>query len=220
VLFFVSRPQPINTRIMKTKVIILLFAAVSGISLTACRQSGDKKGTAEVPVLSESERSVYLEKGKTIAGATFAVLSSQLQSAMQEGGVGSAIEYCQVNAYPLVDSLSKVHNAAIRRTTLKVRNPDDQPTELEREILEAYARKDAAGEQIGPMVRALKGQEVIFFAPIRTNAFCLQCHGVPGQTLSEENYALIRRHYPEDQAIGYQDGDLRGMWSIRFSGER
>ena len=219
-LFFVSRPQPINIRIMKIKVIILLFAAVSGISLAACRQSSDKKETAEVPVLNEREQNAYLEKGKTIAGATFAVLSSQLQSAMQEGGVSNAIEYCQLNAYPLVDSLSKVHHAAIRRTTLKVRNPDDQPNELEREILETYARKDAAGEQIGPMVRALAEQEVIFFAPIRTNAFCLQCHGIPGETLREEDHALIRRHYPEDQATGYQDGDLRGMWSIRFSGER
>lgn len=187
-----------------------------GTGLLSCRQNAGEKETVQVPALNETQRAAYLEKGKAIAGATFTALSSRLQAALQEGGVPNAIEYCQLNAYPLVDSLSEVHQATIRRTTLKVRNPEDQPTALEREILETYARQDAGGEKIGPMVKALEGQEVAFFAPIRTNAFCLQCHGMPGENLKEEDYALIRQHYPEDQAIGYQDGDLRGMWSIRF----
>lgn len=201
---------------MKTKILFFAMIAVLGTVLISCRQNTGEKETNELPELSESQQAAYLEKGKAIAGATFTALSSRLQAAMQEGGVPNAIEYCQLNAYPLVDSLSEVHQATIRRTTMKVRNPEDQPTALEREILETYARQDARGDKIGPMVKALEGQEVAFFAPIRTNAFCLQCHGTPGETLKEEDYALIRQHYPEDQAIGYQDGDLRGMWSIKF----
>lgn len=199
---------------------ILLTLPILIFGLTACRQqTTDGSVAAEretVPPLSENEQTEFLEKGKTIAGATFTALSSRLQAAMQEGGVANAIGYCQLNAYPLVDSLSEVHGATIRRTTLKVRNPKDAPDELERSILEQYAAQDEAGEKLGPMVQAVAGQEVIFFAPIRTNAFCLQCHGTPGQTLQEEDLSLIREHYPEDQAIGYQDGDLRGMWSIRL----
>lgn len=191
-----------------------------GISWVSCRQNPGEKETAQVTELNETQRAAYLEKGKAIAGATFTELSSRLQAAMQEGGVTLAVEYCQLNAFPLVDSLSKVHGADIRRTTLKVRNPKDKPSALEQEVLETYAQQDAKGETIGPIVKALEDQEVAFFAPIRTNAFCLQCHGKPGETLKEEDYALIRQHYPEDKAIGYQDGDLRGMWSIRFRNEK
>lgn len=183
----------------------------------ACKQ---EKGSGEEAALSEGERTAYLEKGKAIAGATFTALSTQLQAAMQDGGVQQAVNYCQLNAFPLVDSLSKAHQATIRRTTLKARNPADRPTDLERSILEAYAQKEANGEALTPMVQALEGQEIAFFAPIRTNVFCLQCHGQPGETIKAEDYALITRLYPEDQAIGYQEGDLRGMWSIRFKQEK
>lgn len=198
---------------MRTKSIFFLLAAMAGISLIACKQN---KNTGAENTLSDAERTAYLEKGKSIAGETFTVLSTQLQAAMQDGGVQQAINYCQLNAYPLVDSLSKKHHAEIRRTTLKARNPENRPSDLEHSILETYAQKEAGGETLTPMVQALEGQEVAFFAPIRTNAFCLQCHGKPGETIKEEDYALISRHYPEDQAINYQEGDLRGMWSIRF----
>lgn len=198
---------------MKTKTIVLLLLAVFSINLMACKQALEKETANN---LSETEQAAYLEKGKKIAGATFTVLSSQLQAAMQEGGVPHAIEYCQLNAYRLVDSLSAVHGATIRRTTLKARNPTDQPSELERSVLEAYAQQDAEGETLTPMVQALEDQHVLFFAPIRTNVFCLQCHGTPGETIKAEDYAQISKHYPEDEAIGYQAGDLRGMWSIRL----
>lgn len=177
---------------------------------------GSPATSDESTTLDEAARQTYLEKGKAIAGATFTALSTKLQSALQEGGVAHAIEYCQLNAFPLVDSLSAVHGAEIRRTSLLVRNPKDAPTAVERAVLETYAAQNAAGEQLEPMVQALENQEVVFFAPIRTNAFCLQCHGVPGATLQLADYELIKEYYPNDEAIGYQDGDLRGMWSIRF----
>lgn len=60
-------------------------------------------------------------------------------------------------------------------------------------------------------------QKIAFYAPIKVNAFCLQCHGELGQTLQEEDYAMIKERYPGDQALGYVNGDLRGMWSIQWT---
>jgi len=45
---------------------------------------------------------------------------------------------------------------------------------------------------------------------------CEKCHGKIGSTLKEADYASIKSLYPEDMAIGYKTGDLRGMWSISF----
>ncbi|MCB0642928.1 MAG: hypothetical protein KDC44_14870, partial [Phaeodactylibacter sp.] len=59
--------------------------------------------------------SLYLERGRTIAAATFTTLSGRLQAAIKSGGVGAAVEVCNLAAMPLVDSLSEVHQAQIRR---------------------------------------------------------------------------------------------------------
>ena len=158
----------------------------------------------------------YLEKGKQIAGATFAVLSGQLQAALQEGGVPEAIRYCNINAFPLVDSLSKVYEADIKRTALRLRNPGNAPTEAESSVLEAYAKKHGKGETLNPMVQFNDQDVAVFYAPILVNEFCLNCHGKIGETLSEANYELIKSRYPQDAATGYMAGDLRGMWRISF----
>ena len=42
---------------------------------------------------------------------------------------------------------------------------------------------------------------------------CLACHG---ETLAEPVAQAIDRLYPEDQARGYQPGDLRGAFTITW----
>lgn len=162
------------------------------------------------------DESVYLEKGKAIASASFAALSVQLQAAMQEGGLPKAVEYCQLQAYSLTDSLSELHQATIRRTSLQVRNPLNLPNDREKAVLEEYAHGVEQGKPLAPIVAALDEGQIAFYAPIKVNAFCLQCHGKVGESLREADYGVIKERYPDDQATGYQDGDLRGMWSIRF----
>lgn len=192
------------------------FSAIGiTVGLLACGPETNQQSAPPAP-LTEAEQTAYLDQGKAIAGATFAALSARLQVAIQEGGVPNAISYCNLQAYPLVDSLSAVHQAQIRRTSLQERNPKNAPTAVEKPVLEAYASQAAAGDELGPLVVQLEDGNVAFYAPIKVNAFCLQCHGKIGETLSEENYAVIKENYPSDRATGYTDGDLRGMWSIQF----
>lgn len=195
---------------MKIKLLFLSFALLL-TAVFSCENQSSNQEEAAAPV----SDSVYLEKGKLIAAATFAALSGKLQAAMAEGGVPNAVEYCNLAAYPLVDSLSKVHQADIRRTSLKVRNPENSPSEAEKTALEFYAQAMSAGQALRPQVQR-SDDGVIFYAPIQINAFCLQCHGKVGETLRAEDYAVIQKLYPEDRAVGYSEGDLRGIWSIRF----
>ncbi len=197
---------------MEIKLAFLLFTTLL-ISMVACENKSQQKATT----IPQADNAAYLEKGKKIAGATFTALSGKLQAAMKEGGVANAIQYCNLAAFPLVDSLSKVHHADIRRTSLKVRNLKDAPNADEKTILEAYEKSAQAGKALKPLVREIDEQSVAFYAPIKVNNLCLQCHGKVGETLAEKNHAFIQQFYPEDKAIGYADGDLRGMWSIRFS---
>jgi hypothetical protein len=168
-------------------------------------------------VLTEAEKATYLKKGKEIASQTFTVLSTELQSAMQSGGVSKAISYCNLAAYPLVDSLSQLYQADIKRTSLKVRSEENKPTESEVAILNRFKSVVDKGGFPKPTVDLSADQEIHFYAPIAVNELCLKCHGTVGETITDNDYALIKQYYPEDHAINYSDGDLRGMWSITFS---
>jgi len=191
----------------------LLLSLAMVIMTLGCRQSSDKATDNRI---GEEEKSAVIEKGRSIAMATFATLSAQLQQAMKEGGAAEAIRYCNLNANTLVDSLSRTHYASIRRTSLKVRNPANKPNTDERKVLDAYAAMAASGSELKPLVELLDQNTVSFYAPISVNAFCLQCHGKVGESLKSEDYAVIKQHYPQDEATGYAEGDLRGMWSIQF----
>ena len=44
----------------------------------------------------------------------------------------------------------------------------------------------------------------------------MKCHGTVGQEIANDTYTLIKEHYPIDAAVGFEEGDLRGIWSINF----
>lgn len=172
--------------------------------------------TQKTVELSEKEQKDYLQKGQMVAQQSFAALSSRLMAAIEQGGIPHAVKYCNVAALPLIDSLSNVHQANIRRTSLKVRNRQDIAQGWEKEVLEAYQGLLAEGKKPAPVVKKLDQKRVAFAAPIFMAQPCLKCHGKLGETLNEQHYATIKQLYPQDQAIGYVDGDWRGMWSITF----
>ena len=186
-------------------VVVFFYACQSDVS------------TTEEQTTAVNTDSMYLAQGQAIAGATFSALSAKLSAALKSGGVPAALETCNLAAMPLVDSLSKVHQAQIRRTSLRTRNPANQPNERESKILEAYQASFAAGQKIKPQTAYIDENTVAFYAPILTAELCLQCHGVVGETLTEANAARILELYPADQATGYVKGDLRGIWSITLA---
>lgn len=203
---------------MKNK-ILFYFSFSILLFFVACQSNTAEKTTHEDVVLDEATKKEYIQKGKAIAQKTFGTLAGQLKKSLGEGGVPNAIQYCNVAAFPLVDSLSKVHQAKIRRTSLKVRNPKDAPTQLEKVVLDKYATQATAGEKLKPVIEQIDNNTIAFYAPIKINAFCLQCHGEIGESLVAENNQFIQKHYPNDKATGYKDGDLRGIWSIEFTTE-
>ncbi len=204
-----------NTHLFNMKTPLALALNIFLIGLSSCNTPSPQ---SNAPVeLTEAEEQAYLERGKAMATQSFAVLSSQLQQALQKGGVEHAAAYCNTVAYPLVDSLSKANNAVIRRTSRKIRNPKDAPTELEAAMLGEYHARANAGAPLKPVVKPIDANTVAFYAPILMQALCLKCHGKLGETMAEEDYAIIKSLYPQDEAIGYAEGDLRGMWSITIS---
>lgn len=177
----------------------------------------EKVGGGEAALLARA-----VEKGNEITLLSKKALASKLKRALDAGGVANAIEFCNLNAYPIIDSLQEQVGAKIRRVTTKYRNPNDSPDSLEQSILDAYDNAHSKGEKLHENVQLLKDSKHILYNKAITidNSLCLVCHGTPGKELTVENHQLIRSFYPEDKAFGYQEGDLRGMWSIRIPVDR
>ena len=160
-----------------------------------------------------------MEKGNGIADASFQALSERLQEAMRSGGPAHAVQFCSVNALPIIDSLSQANNARIRRTSDRVRARHDVPDQEEMQVLnELLSAWETSEGTMGsaPIVHVHK-DSIAYFRPIFISSpACLKCHGIADQELDSAAYAVIMQRYPLDQATGYSLGDFRGMWSIRW----
>ncbi len=200
------KAQP--TLFMKLKYIaLLIFIAVV---VTHCGN------TEQQDTFSAEERQKYQAKGKEIAEATFGAMSKALKENLAKGGVQQATKYCNLAALPLADSLAQIHKVIIKRASLKPRNEIDAPDSLEQKILEKYAALYQKTAPMPPTLTRLDNNKVLFNAPIVMKPLCLNCHGTVGKEINPKDYELVKTLYPQDKAVGYKEGDLRGMWSIIF----
>jgi len=152
--------------------------------------------------------------GLNYALETKKVLGKNLMGMIQKKGTLEALKFCNVEAYPLTDSMAKHFDAKIKRVSDKPRNPSNQANANELEKIDYFKTLVAKNEDINPVVEKFRGEKH-FYYPILTNSMCLQCHGKPGD-ISPEVKASINNLYPDDMATGYDINEVRGIWSIAF----
>ena len=201
---------------MKSLVTLLAWPL---LLLAGCSKTPDAPPTIPPSApLSAEIRSAAMQRGKAIVTEAFSLLSSNLQSALQQGGVSNALPFCSLAASPLTAGLAAKHSVTLRRVTQKARNPADKADVVELAILKQFeAALPASTNPPPPIVTNFVAGTATFFAPIiLNNELCLKCHGEPGRDIAAENVAVIQRLYPQDEATGFKFGDLRGAWRVDF----
>ena len=168
------------------------------------------------PSLSEKEIRHYREQGDEIVKSASEKLSGTLTAKMKEGGAPEAIGFCHQSALPITKKMAAYHGVEIKRTSLKIRNPENLPNEEELKVLHYYEDKKAEGKELNPLVSLDPSGKPSYYAPIQVQKKCLMCHGSLKQEVSPVIDSILRVKYPEDLAMGYNEGDLRGIWSITF----
>lgn len=156
------------------------------------------------------------ERGMEMAQTTKAELGKNLMGQIQKNGVIAALEFCNIQAMPLTDSMSVVHKAHIKRVSDKPRNPSNSANAVELQHIQTFKNQVASGNEVKPIITT-SGEKVEFYYPIITNSMCLKCHGTPGKELEKLTLNKIMERYPNDKAMGYGDNEVRGIWSIEFS---
>lgn len=180
--------------------------------ISSCGIKDERSSQKEASVKQE-----FLQKGGEIVNLTQAELLKNVSHAMKTGGPGYAIDFCNMRAMHLKDSLSQRNNCEIRRIAVKYRNPMDMPqTETEKEQLYQYQDAHQKGDPIIPEVHLFEDRIEYYQPIIIDKGTCLICHGQPGTQIAEETLEKIKERYPNDLATGFAMNDFRGSWKITF----
>jgi hypothetical protein len=193
----------------------LLFIFII-ISIVSCDTNVKDNNKSDIFVLTDLEKEQYLAKGKEIIVKTGETLTKELKAKISEGGIETAINYCNVAALPLTDSIANLYAVKVRRVSDKIRNPANTPDSLESLVISDYKTSLSLEEPLQAKLVNENGS-IRFMAPIILNDLCLKCHGTPNENISSTDRDFILKAYPQDQAIDYKVGELRGIWSVTFS---
>lgn len=196
----------------------LIFIISSCLQIDKKKSNKDPNSTVQKVEFSEGsdmDTQEYLEKGKKIALATKEILAKNLVSAINTMGTDKALEFCNIEAIPLTDSMSVKLDAKIKRVSDKYRNPENAANEMELEYMKQAKSEIEKNGTAKPMIFE-DGGKVIGYYPIVTNALCLQCHGHLETDIDEATRTAINNKYPQDKAIAYSLNELRGIWVIEM----
>ena len=178
------------------------FCSLLLISLAACSPSASD----ELPA--------FEKQSLTAINAFAGQLKQALQTAMQEGGPAAAVAVCQTKAPQIAADLSAETGCDISRTSLNVRNPANQPQDWQQAVLHDFEQQKQAGTPVSELQFVAvsdDGDSLRMMKAIGTEPVCLTCHG---EKIDPGLQADINRLYPADQATGFQQGDIRGAFSV------
>jgi Protein of unknown function (DUF3365) len=139
-------------------------------------------------------------------------LITQLKQALEEGGPIKAIKVCNSEAPEIATKLSSQYDWEIGRTSLKTRNPKNNPDEWETKVLQQFEQRKQQGEAIAKLEyyeTTAKGFR--YMKAIPTKGLCLTCHG---DAIPESVKTTLVELYPEDKATGFKAGQIRGAFTV------
>ncbi len=136
-------------------------------------------------------------------------LMSTLVTGIKEKGPIEAMHSCNISAPEILKKFQE-ERLSLGRTSHKIRNPKNMPADWIIPIIEEYKNSTAGNPMEGKVV---KGQGYMAYVePIYVKALCLTCHGKDVPDALKEG---IQAKYPNDQAIGFVEGEFRGLFWVR-----
>lgn len=184
------------------------------IALVGCTQSAEERAVVEETTALKWERvlpdgmteiqQAQQELMLTAAKALATELMGELSAALAAGDPSAAIGVCQERAPSVAAQVSDTYGLKIGRTSHRLRNPAN--------VAPAWADPYVADLVEDPTYLAGPNGELGGLLPIHLKAACQMCHG-PAEDIDQTIQATLAADYPDDQAVGFAEGDLRGwLW--------
>lgn len=193
-----------------------IWAVCMLIGLLGCRQQADQavsvdsNSKPEVSIVDQTTPTDQ-QKERMLAAkeALFQQLSGRLAEAMGSQGPAAAITVCQQEAPSIAKAVGKEKGLLIGRTGVRLRNQNNAPPKWAKPLVEA---KTAT-----PTFVNLTNGHAAALLPIKLQTQCLMCHG-PSDQIAPVIQDQLAKLYPNDEATGFQEGDLRGWFWIDMPG--
>lgn len=157
----------------------------------------------------------FQKKGNEISMSAQATLLQNVGISIQKGGPQYAVEFCNLEASGIIDSLNEHYSCTISRITDKNRNPNASlATKTDKDLWRIFNQGTLTDTLISD------NKSLTFYKPIKIGMpACLKCHGNPETDINTATKQKLQSLYPKDLATGYTLGDFRGLWKIEFERE-
>lgn len=146
---------------------------------------------------------------KMLGGALKTELQAQMKA--DKSGMG-ALGFCTAKANEITENVNKKlpDYAKVRRTSLKVRNAKNNSADaMDEKVMKEYVSAIEAKTFTPKDIKVVQdGDTTRVYKPLVAKAVCLKCHG---SNVSTEITKATQLAYPHDKAIGFKEGDLRGV---------
>lgn len=162
----------------------------------------------------------WVAEARSVAGSVPPRLLATLKHEIDLGGPEGAIAACRDQAPALARAAAAESGWALRRVSLRERNPKAVPDAWERGVLAEFDRIAAARGTAAPIehadvVATPDGRrERRYMRALPTQELCLACHGAR-TSLSPGVTERLRTLYPADRAVDYRVGEIRGAMTLR-----
>jgi hypothetical protein len=140
-----------------------------------------------------------------------------LHANIKSDGLAGSVASYQTFTAEIMTTLAEESQFEMGRTSLRLRNPDNAPDPWEQAGLEKFAAEIKAGAdpmklEFFEITKTREGQNLFrFIKPIVMRDGCLGCHGTE---VKADVKAEITKLYPDDKALGYALGEMRGAFTL------
>ena len=188
-----------------------LLPPTAVILVASCILSPLWAGDSDLPKGGDAPAKTFAERADEAVDTLIKTLGGQLKAAIKGAGPEAALSVCKDVAMPLTEGTSeKFEDLSITRVTDKPRNPANTADEADIAALARFRAAMAEGKPLAKLIVPAEGEPARYYRPLMIADVCLKCHG-DRDAMSDKLRTLIDASYPEDKAIGYKLGDLRGL---------
>ena len=153
-----------------------------------------------------------VERARLAVGKLKSALVAELTKSIEAGGPAKAINVCGDLAARIRSEVSTAE-LQIGRTSSKLRNPKNTAPAWVAPLLAEL--EVAPADKRGPREVKLPSGGLGYVEPLVTVPLCLACHG---PALAPDVQAALLAKYPQDKAVGFREGDLRGLVWVELKG--
>ena len=174
---------------------------------------------AALPAIAQDVAALTAETKNTVLPVVPKVVNA-MQEAVAAKGVAGAIPVCKEQAPALIKEKRVETGWDIRRVSLKMRNAERGTPDLwEAHQLADFDIRAGNGEKPETLEKSevvtIDGKQVFrYMKALPVSDVCLKCHG-PVDGLDAGLKAELAKTYPNDQATGYSQGQIRGALTVK-----